>query len=63
MAVNVGILGMGVMGTNHFAHYQRIKGVRVVAICDVDPKKRRGKWSGTSTKKPPRRRTLSGEKP
>ena len=48
MPVNVGILGVGFMGTNHFAQYQAIKGVRVAAICDVDPKKRRGDWSSVA---------------
>lgn len=48
MPVNIGILGVGFMGINHFAQYQRIKGVRVTALCDVDPKKLRGDWASVT---------------
>ncbi|MBN2712406.1 MAG: Gfo/Idh/MocA family oxidoreductase [Planctomycetes bacterium] len=44
--VNVGILGLGFMGKCHYETYQKIKGVNVAAICDIDPIKLSGDWSG-----------------
>ena len=46
MTVRVGIIGIGFMGRMHFETYRGMKGVRVAAICDIDPKKRSGDWSG-----------------
>ena len=46
MAVKIGILGLGFMGKMHFDTYRRNKGAKVEAICDIDPKKRSGDWSG-----------------
>ncbi len=43
MALKIGIVGMGGMGNFHFRAYDGIKGAKVVAICDVDPKKLSGK--------------------
>jgi predicted dehydrogenase len=43
--VNVGIIGLGFMGKRHFECYQANRKSRVVAIADVDPKKRAGDWS------------------
>ncbi len=45
MTVKIGILGIGGMGVFHFKAYQNIKGVKVAAICDDDPKKLSGDWS------------------
>jgi len=45
MAINVGIVGLGFMGKCHFDTLQAMRGVKVAAICDVDPKKRAGDWS------------------
>ena len=46
MALRVGMVGIGFMGKVHFDAWQRTKGARVSAICDIDPKKRSGNWSG-----------------
>jgi len=46
MALRIGIVGLGFMGKMHFDTYARMKKAKVVAICDVDPKKRSGDWSG-----------------
>jgi predicted dehydrogenase len=39
MAVKIGLIGMGFMGNMHFETYQKIKGAKIVAICDQDKKK------------------------
>jgi len=46
MRLNVGIVGMGFMGRCHYGEYHAIKGAKLTAICDVDPKKRTGDLSG-----------------
>lgn len=46
MSLKVGIIGLGFMGKMHFDTYAKLKGVKVSAICDVDPRKRAGDWSG-----------------
>lgn len=43
--IRVGICGLGFMGKMHFDTYASMKGVKVVAIADCDPKKRKGDWS------------------
>ena len=40
--VKVGLIGLGFMGTTHLKVYAAMKGVRLTALCDVDPEKRRG---------------------
>ncbi|MFO8012637.1 MAG: Gfo/Idh/MocA family oxidoreductase [Phycisphaerae bacterium] len=45
MAVNVAVVGLGMMGTTHFRGYQEIPEARVVAVCDVSGKKLSGDWS------------------
>lgn len=40
--VNIGIVGAGFMGTTHWRIYKGLKNARIVALADVDPKKRRG---------------------
>lgn len=42
MTIQVGLLGMGMMGKCHHDTYAKIKGARVAAICDVDAEKRLG---------------------
>ena len=45
MAIRVGIVGLGMMGTTHFRGYQEIEGAEVVAVCDVSGKKLSGDWA------------------
>lgn len=45
MVVRVGLVGLGFMGKMHFETYRKVPGARVVALCDVDPRKRAGDWS------------------
>ena len=40
--LNVGIIGFGFMGTTHLGVYRNLADVRVAAIADIDPRKRRG---------------------
>ena len=40
--VRVGLVGLGFMGTTHFRIYQELPQVKVTALADVDPDKRRG---------------------
>ncbi len=42
MAIQVGIVGLGMMGKIHFETYNKLKGIKVIAVCDSDDKKRRG---------------------
>ncbi len=46
MSIRIGIVGVGGMGTFHFRNYSRIAGAEVVALCDIDPKKISGDFSG-----------------
>jgi predicted dehydrogenase len=41
--VNVGVIGLGVMGTTHLDVYSKHPGVKVVAVSDKDPAKLAGK--------------------
>lgn len=43
--VRVGLVGIGFMGMIHYLAYQKVPGVKVVAICERDAKKRSGDWS------------------
>ena len=43
--INVGIIGLGFMGKTHFECYRANRKAKVVAIADVDAKKRAGDWS------------------
>lgn len=42
--IKVGIVGVGFMGWIHWLAYQRLRGVKVAAICTRDPKKQSGDW-------------------
>ncbi len=42
--IKVGIVGIGFMGWIHWLGYQRVKGVKIAAICDSVPKRLTGDW-------------------
>ncbi|MEN6452533.1 MAG: Gfo/Idh/MocA family oxidoreductase [Thermoguttaceae bacterium] len=42
--IRVGIAGIGFMGMTHYRAYQRIRGVKVAALCEQDPKRLAGDW-------------------
>jgi len=42
--LRVGIAGIGFMGKTHFEAYQKIRGVKVTAICEQDPRRLAGDW-------------------
>jgi len=44
--VNIGIAGIGFMGMIHYLSYEKVRGAKVTAICDVDPKRVAGDWRG-----------------
>lgn len=43
--VNVGIAGLGFMGMVHYLTYQKLSGVRVAAICELNEKRLQGDWT------------------
>jgi len=44
--IRVGIAGIGFMGMVHFLTYQKLRGVKVVAICEKDEDRLTGDWQG-----------------
>ena len=44
LMVRIGIVGVGFMGMIHYLAYQRLRGVKVCAICEQDPVRRGGDW-------------------
>ena len=42
--IHVGIAGIGFMGMTHYNAYQKIRGVKVAALCEQDPKRLAGDW-------------------
>lgn len=42
--VNVGLVGLGFMGMIHYLSYQKVRGAKVKAVCETDPKKLSGDW-------------------
>ena len=42
--IRVGLVGVGFMGMTHYLAYEKIRGVRVTAVCETDPKRRGGDW-------------------
>lgn len=42
--LRVGIVGIGFMGMVHYLTYQKIRGARVVALCEQDKKRLEGDW-------------------
>lgn len=45
--VRVGQIGMGFMGRTHFGIYEKLRDAKVVALCDIDAKRRAGSWAGS----------------
>ncbi|NMC20853.1 MAG: Gfo/Idh/MocA family oxidoreductase [Thermogutta sp.] len=44
--VRVGIVGIGFMGMIHYLAYQKVRGVKVTAICEKIPERLAGDWRG-----------------
>jgi predicted dehydrogenase len=44
--IRVGLAGVGFMSWIHYLAYQKVRGVKVAAICSRDAKKRSGDWRG-----------------
>ena len=42
--INVGIAGIGFMGMIHYLSYQKLRGAKVVALCEKDPVRLAGDW-------------------
>jgi len=42
--IRVGLAGIGFMGTIHYLTYQKLRGVKVAALCEQDPKRLAGDW-------------------
>lgn len=42
--IRVGIAGLGFMGMIHYLAYQKVRGVKVAALCEVDAKRLAGDW-------------------
>jgi predicted dehydrogenase len=42
--INVGIAGIGFMGMTHYNAYQKVRGVKVAALCEQDKKRLAGDW-------------------
>ena len=40
----IGIAGIGFMGMTHYLAYQKIRGAKVAALCEQDPKRLAGDW-------------------
>ncbi|MDR3233947.1 MAG: Gfo/Idh/MocA family oxidoreductase [Planctomycetaceae bacterium] len=43
--LRIGIHGLGFMGMMHYLSYQRLGGVKVTAICETLPERRKGDWT------------------
>lgn len=44
MTIRIGIAGIGFMGMVHYLTYQRLRGAKVVALCEQDPVRLSGDW-------------------
>ena len=42
--LRVGIVGLGFMGMIHYLAYRKVRGAKVVAVCETDPKRLAGDW-------------------
>ncbi|MFZ5829343.1 MAG: Gfo/Idh/MocA family protein [Planctomycetota bacterium] len=42
--IHVGIAGIGFMGMIHYLTYQKARGVKLLALCEQDPKRLAGDW-------------------
>ncbi len=45
--INVGVIGLGMMGQMHLAAWSGVKGVRVRMVADTDPRRAAGDFSGS----------------
>jgi predicted dehydrogenase len=43
--LRIGIHGLGFMGMMHYLAYQKLSGVKVTAICETLPERRKGDWT------------------
>ncbi|HMP05922.1 MAG TPA: Gfo/Idh/MocA family oxidoreductase [Lacipirellulaceae bacterium] len=43
--IQVGVVGLGFMGMIHYLSYRKLPGVRVAAICEVNPRRLTGDWT------------------
>ena len=48
MTVRIGLVGLGMMGTTHFKGYKEIDNADIVALCDIQPQRLKGDFSGTA---------------
>ena len=46
--VRIGLAGLGFMGTTHWGVYKGLKNAKIVALADVDAKKRKGDASAVA---------------
>ena len=46
--INIGIVGLGFMAAMHIRAYRQIDGANVAAICDLDPERLKGDFTGIS---------------
>lgn len=56
--VRVGIVGIGFMGMIHYLAYQKLKGVKVTAICEKIPERLAGDWRSIKGNFGPRGRKM-----
>lgn len=42
--IRVGIAGLGFMGMVHYLTFQKLRGIKVAAICDIEAKRLQGDW-------------------
>jgi predicted dehydrogenase len=42
--IRVGIAGVGFMGMVHYLSYQKLRGVKVAALCESNVKRLKGDW-------------------
>jgi len=47
--MNIGVIGMGGLGTLHFKNLMKLPGVRITGICDIRPERLTGDWADTAT--------------
>jgi predicted dehydrogenase len=56
--IRIGIVGLGFMGWIHWLAYQKLRGVRVAAVCDRKPGRLTGDWRGVRGNFGPRGRRV-----
>jgi len=45
--INVGVIGLGMMGQMHLAAWAKVRGVKIRMVADTDPRRAAGDFSGT----------------